>query len=223
MTETERIRRLYDDRAATYDRSVGIGERILLGPFRQAFGALLRGETIEVGVGTGLNIPHYSADVTRAVGVDLSQEMLRHARERASHLGIPFALVQADAEALPFPDASFDTVAISLALCTIPDPGKALLELGRVCRPGGRIVMLEHVRSTSRPLAAVQKVLSPLNERAIGCHLDRETFDLARSLGFSIDESWSRLFGSVRLVVARPPADVVLPSPDPKNAGGTDR
>ena len=220
MTETERIRRLYDNRAANYDRSQGIVERIMLGRFRQAYGALLRAETIEIGVGTGLNIPYYSPDVTRAVGVDLSQEMLRHARERASHLGIPFALMQADAEALPFPDASFDTVAISLALCTIPDPVKALLELGRVCRPGGRIVMLEHVRSTSRPLAAVQKALSPLNERAVGCHLDRETFGLARSLGFSIDETRSRLFDSVRLVVARPPGVAMLPSPDPIDAGG---
>jgi ubiquinone/menaquinone biosynthesis C-methylase UbiE len=223
MTETERIRRLYDDRAATYDRSLGIGERIMLGRFRQAYGALLRGETLEVGIGSGLNVPYYSAEVTRAVGVDLSREMLRNARERASQLGVPFELVQADAEALPFPDTSFDTVAISLALCTIPDPGKALLELARVCRPNGRIVMLEHVRATSRPLAAVQRALSPLNERAIGCHLDRETFDLARSLGFSIDESWSRLFGSVRLVVARPPIDAVLPSPDPIDAGGVNR
>ena len=140
MTETERIRRLYDDRAATYDRSLGIGERIMLGRFRQAYGALLRGETLEVGVGSGLNIPFYSAEVTRAVGVDLSREMLRYARDRASQLGVPFELVQADAEALPFPDTSFDTVAISLALCTIPDPGKALLELARVCRPNGRIV-----------------------------------------------------------------------------------
>ena len=220
MTETERIRRLYDDRAATYDRSLGIGERILLGRFRHMYGALLRGETIEVGIGSGLNIPFYSPDVTRAVGVDLSQEMLRRARERASHLAIPFALVQADAEALPFPGATFDTVAISLALCTIPNPVKALLELGRVCRPDGRIVMLEHVRSTAHPLAAVQQALSPLNERAIGCHLDRVTIDLAQSLGFSIDESWSRLFGSVRLVVARPPTNAMLPSPDPIDAGG---
>ena len=213
MTETERIRRLYDDRAATYDQSVGIVERFLLGRFRQAYGALLGGETLEVGVGSGLNIPFYSPDVTRAVGVDLSREMLRYADERAAHLGIPFALVQADAEALPFPDATFDTVAISLALCTIPDPARALLELGRVCRPQGRIVMLEHVRSTARPLAAVQRALSPLNERAIGCHLDRDTFGLARSLGFSIDETRSRLFDSVRLVVARPPASAMLPSP----------
>ena len=223
MTETERIRHLYDARAATYDGTLGIGERIMLGRFRQAYGALLRGETIEVGVGTGLNIPYYSPDVTRAVGVDVSQEMLQHARERASQLGIPFALMQADAEALPFPDASFDTVAISLALCTIPDPVKALRELGRVCRPEGRIVMLEHVRSTARPLATLQKILSPLNERAIGCHLDRETFDLARSLGFAIDETWTRLFGSVRLAVARPPADVVLPSSDPIDAGGVNK
>src|SRR5215218_267456 len=220
MTETERIRRLYDDHAATYDRSLGIGERLLLGRFRQAFGALLSGETIEVGIGSGLNIPFYSAAVTRAVGVDLSQRMLQHAKERAARLGIPFALVQADAEALPFPDAAFDTVAISLALCTIPNPGKALLELGRVCRPGGQLVMLEHVRSTARPLAALQRALSPMNERAIGCHLDRDTFELARSLGFTIDETRSRLCNSVQLVVARPPYGAVLPSPDPIDAGG---
>ena len=223
MTETERIRRLYDDRAATYDRSLGIGERLLLGRFRHAFGALLSGETIEVGVGSGLNIPFYSPAVTRAVGVDLSYEMLRRAHERASQLGIPFDFLQADAEALPFPDAAFDTVAISLALCTIPNPGRALLELGRVCRPAGRIVMLEHVRSTARPLAALQRTLSPLNEHAIGCHLDRDTFDLARTLGFSLDETQSRLFNSVRLVVARPPAGAMLPSPNPTDAGGVNR
>ena len=214
MAETERIRRLYDDRAATYDRSLGVVERVMLGQLRQAYGALLRGETLEVGVGSGLNIPFYAPDVTRAVGVDLSEEMLRHAHERSSQLDIPFALVQADAEALPFPDATFDTVAISLALCTIPDPVRALLEIARVCRPHGRIVMLEHVRSTARPLAAMQRVLSPLNERAIGCHLDRDTFGLARSLGFSIDETQSRLFNSVQLVVARPPTSGMLPSPE---------
>lgn len=217
MTETDRIRRLYDDRAATYDRSLGFTERLLLGRFRQAYGALLRGETLEVGVGSGLNIPFYSPAVTRAVGVDLSGEMLRRARERASQLTVPFALMQADAEALPFPDATFDTVAISLSLCTIPDPVKALRELGRVCRPEGRIVMLEHVRSTARPLAALQRLLSPLNERAIGCHLDRDTFGLAQSLGFSIDETRSRLFDSVRLGVARPPETTVLPSPHAKS------
>ena len=113
---------------------------------------------------------------------------------------------QADAEALPFPDASFDTVAISLALCTIPDPAAALRELSRVCRRDGQIVLLEHVRSPARPLALAQRALSPLNERAIGCHLDRDTFALAQALGYAIVETESRLFAAVRLVVARPPA-----------------
>ena len=79
MTETERIRRLYDDRAATLEKSLGIGERLLLGGFRQEYGALLGGEIIEVSVGSGLNFPFYSPAVTRAVGVDLSWEMLQHA------------------------------------------------------------------------------------------------------------------------------------------------
>jgi ubiquinone/menaquinone biosynthesis C-methylase UbiE len=208
MTETTRIRRLYDNRAATYDRSLGVVERLVLGPLRRAYGAHLRGETLDVAIGSGLNLQYYSSAVTRAIGVDLSGEMLRHAQERAAALGVPIAFVHADAAALPFADDSFDTVAISLALCTIPDPAAALRELGRVCRPDGCIVLLEHVRSPARPLAVVQRVLSPLNERAIGCHLDRDTFGLAHSLGFSSITSESRLFDSVRLVVARPP---VLP------------
>ncbi len=204
--ESERIRRIYDERAATYDRSLGIVERVVLGPLRRAFGELLQGETLEVAIGSGLNLPYYTPRVTRATGVDLSGEMLERARERAKSLGLQIDLMRADAEELPFPDRSFDTVAISLALCTIPDPAAALLEMARVCRTGGRIVLLEHVRSTAAPLALAQKIVSPLNERAIGCHLDRDTFELVSSLGFDIEEAHSRLWEIVRLVVARPPA-----------------
>jgi ubiquinone/menaquinone biosynthesis C-methylase UbiE len=206
MTETERIRRIYDDRAATYDRSVGRAERIMLGPLRREFGALLRGETLEVGVGSGLNLPYYSGEVTRAVGVDLSTEMLTLARRRAREAGLAIELVQADAEELPFPDASFDSAAVSLALCTIPNPERALRELARVCRSDGRIVMLEHVLSPVRLVAMAERLLSPLQERAMGCHLDRETIDVARGLGFEVLEEQRRLFGVFRLVVARPPA-----------------
>lgn len=204
--ETDRIRRLYDERAGTYDRSIGLAERIMLGPFRRDFGSLLQGETLEVAVGSGLNLPYYGPLVTRATGVDISAEMLRQARPKADRLPIPVTLLQADATALPFPDQAFDTVAISLALCTIPDPAAALREMARVCRPQGRIVLLEHVRSTARPLALAQRLLSPFNERAVGCHLDRDTFDLAASLGFSLLESRERLFGAVRLVTAQPPS-----------------
>jgi ubiquinone/menaquinone biosynthesis C-methylase UbiE len=205
MTETARIRRLYDERADSYDRSLGVVERLILGPLRSAYGSLLRGETLDVAIGSGLNLPFYTPAVTRAVGVDLSFEMLRLAREKADGLRLTVAFVQADAEALPFPADSFDTVAISLALCTIPNPEAALREMARVCRPAGRVVLLEHVRSTARPLAALQRLLSPCNERAIGCHLDRDTFGLATSLGFRFQESDSRLWGAVRLGVARSP------------------
>jgi ubiquinone/menaquinone biosynthesis C-methylase UbiE len=206
MTETDRIRRIYAERAATYDRSLGVVEHFVIGPFRRRYGSLLAGETLDVGIGTGLNLPYYSPAVTRAVGADLSPEMLRQAQSRAAALGVPIELVTADAAALPFPDATFDTVGISLALCTIPDPAAALRELARVCRPQGQVVLLEHVRATAPPLAALQRLLSPLNERAVGCHLDRDTFDLARALGFAVDEIASRLWGAVRLAVARPPA-----------------
>jgi ubiquinone/menaquinone biosynthesis C-methylase UbiE len=204
MTETARIQGIYDARAATYDRSLGITERLALSALRRRYGSLLRGETIEVAIGTGLGLSFYSSDVTRAVGVDLSLPMLRIARERAAALGRPIALVQADAEALPFADASFDTVAISLALCTIPNPTKTLMELARVCRPEGRVVLLEHVLSPTQPIALAQRLLSPAHERAMGCHLDRKTVDLARELGFAALEEEQRLFGIFRLVVARP-------------------
>jgi ubiquinone/menaquinone biosynthesis C-methylase UbiE len=131
--------------------------------------------------------------------------MLRRAAERAAHLPIPIAFVQADAEALPFADASFDTVAISLALCTIPDPVAALRELARVCRPHGRVVMLEHVLSPVGPVALAERLLSPLQERAMGCHLDRDTVATVRGLGFRVEEERRRVFGVFRLLVARPP------------------
>src|SRR3954469_3931266 len=205
MAEAERIQRIYDERAASYDRSLGIIEHRVLGPMRRAYGALLRGETLEVAIGTGLNVPFYAPLVTQVVGCELSYPMLVQANARARQLRLRIAAVQADATGLPFRDASFDTVAISLALCTIPEPAAALVELARVCRQDGRVVLLEHVRSTAAPLALVQRALSPMQVRSQGCHLDRDTISLAQSLGFRCQVVASRLRDAVRLVVAQPP------------------
>lgn len=201
----DRLRATYDRLAPDYDRSVGLSERLLLGDFRRAYGAELRGETLEVAVGSGLNLPHYPAAVGRSVGVDLSSGMLGQARRRAGELGREIALVQADAERLPFPDGSFDTVGVSLALCTVADPAAVLREVARVCRPAGRVVLLEHVVSPVAPVAALERLLSPLQERFIGCHLTRETIDTARELGFTVLSERHRLVGVFRLVVACPP------------------
>ncbi len=208
---TNRIRAIYDRRAATYDRSVGLGERWLLGDLRRALGGELHGETLEVASGSGLNLPGYAPSVTRAVGVDLSAGMLAMARRRARDLDRSIELVQADAESLPFRDGSFDTVAVSLALCTVAHPARTFGELARVCRPGGRIVLLEHVRSPVPLVAVLQRLLSPCQERALGCHLDRETIDLARALGFTILSERRRLFSVFRLVVAHPPVEQTNP------------
>lgn len=199
------IQLTYDERATTYDDTVGRAERFFLRDFRQRFGAELRGETLEVAVGSGLNLPYYSAAVTRAVGADLSRGMIEIAAQRAREIGRPVEFAQMDAQRLAFPDASFDTVAISLSLCTVPDPAAALREMARVCRPEGRIVLLEHVLSPIPPVAWLERLVSPLQERYIGCHLNRRTIATARSLGFEVESERRRLAGVFRLVVARPP------------------
>jgi ubiquinone/menaquinone biosynthesis C-methylase UbiE len=203
--ERARLRRIYDDLAPDYDRKVGPSERVLLGDFRRAFGAELRGRTLDVAIGSGLNLPYYPDRVTDAVGTDLSAAMLHAAAERAEQLERPIRLVQADAQRLPFPDAAFDTVAVSLALCTVPDQAAALREMARVCRPNGRIVLLEHVISPVWPLAWLQRLATPFQARAIGCHFDRDTIGTARRLGLAIESDRARLFGIFRLVVAQPP------------------
>jgi ubiquinone/menaquinone biosynthesis C-methylase UbiE len=120
-------------------------------------------------------------------------------------LRAPVAVAQMDAERLAFPDGAFDTVAVSLALCTVVRPEIAMRELARVCAPDGRIVLLEHVLSPVGPVAWLQRLVSPAQTRAIGCHFDRETIDLLRTEGFTVESDVRRRIGIVRLVVARPP------------------
>jgi len=199
------IRVTYDRMAPTYDKTVGFTERLFLGELRRAFGAELRGDTLEVAVGSGLNLPFYTDAVTQAVGVDLSPGMLAATETKANHLGRSMTFAQMDAQRLAFSDGQFDTVAISLALCTIPDPTAALGELVRVCRPDGRIVLLEHVLSPVWPVALLERLWTPIQERTLGCHLTRETFKTARALGLTIESEQTRFFGVFRLAVARPP------------------
>lgn len=196
------LRATYDRLAPTYDKTVGFTERLFLGGLRQAFGAELRGETLEVAVGSGLNLPYYTDAVTRAVGVDLSRGMLNAAEATALSRGRSITFVQMDAEHLAFRDGQFDTVAISLALCTVPNPEATLREMIRVCRPGGRIVMLEHVLSPFWPIAMLERLWTPIQERQLGCHLTRETFETARALGLTIESERTRFFGVFRLAVA---------------------
>ncbi len=204
--DTKRIRDIFDQLAPTWNEREARGERLLMGPdLRRELATALHGDVLEVGAGTGMTFAHVDWDeIASYTATDLSAGMLAEARRRPDIEGRPVAFDQVDATALPYPDASFDTVTTSLTLCTVPDPECTLREMSRVCRPNGRIVLLEHVRAPNRLLAWLQRRMSPLQERRMGCHLDRPTVELVREMGFPVEREERRLFSIFRLLVLRP-------------------
>lgn len=209
-SDVTRIRDIFDRLATDWDRREAAGERLLMGPtMRRELARQLRGDVLELGSGTGATLDLVDWDrITSFTATDLSEGMLAKARARPSAAGRPIAFRQLDATALPFPDASFDTVTISLTLCTVPDPERTLREMSRVCRPDGRLVLLEHVRAPNPMLAWLQKKLTPAQVRRMGCHFDRPTDRLVREMGFPVERDDHRLFSIFHLMVLRP-----LPSP----------
>jgi ubiquinone/menaquinone biosynthesis C-methylase UbiE len=151
-------RRYWDKHSASYDKQMGFFDRHLFGDSRAWVCAQATGDTLEVAVGTGLNLPFYPEQV-RLTGIDFSPAMLAIARERATGLGRPADLREADAMALPFPDGSFDTVVCTFSLCAVPDDGRAVAEMYRVLRPGGLLLLADHVAGGSSPVRAIQKVM----------------------------------------------------------------
>ncbi len=174
--------------AALYDPMSAAAERKFGAETKRKLLVNARGRVLELGVGTGLSLPHYPADV-ELVGVDASQPMLRRAEQRAKELGRAVTLVEASAEALPFENGSFDT-AVSLAvLCSVRDQKQALAEVRRVLRPGGRFLFVEHVRSDDPSLARRQdRYERPWGWFAGGCHPNRDTLGAIEAAGFEVAE-----------------------------------
>jgi ubiquinone/menaquinone biosynthesis C-methylase UbiE len=204
--ETDRVRTIQDKEAPRYDRQMGFFERILFADGREWACAQVRGEVLEVAVGTARNLPFYPEGV-RITGVELSSEMLALAHQRAADLVWDADFRIGDAQALEFDEESFDTVIITFGLCTIPDERSALREAHRVLRPGGRLVLLEHVRSPSLPVRAVQRVLDPLSVRFGADHLVREPLEHVEPAGFEVDSVVRLKWGIVERVLAHKPAD----------------
>jgi ubiquinone/menaquinone biosynthesis C-methylase UbiE len=160
--------------AATYDLFNGPAERAGLRKQRHDLLAQAAGATIEIGAGTGLNLPLYPPAVTRLVLIEPDLHMRRRLRRRASRLGRDAEILDATSDQLPFPDASFDTAVVTFTLCSVPDEQAALIEITRVLAPGGRLLFLEHVRSADPCIAAKQDKI-PFPYPLIGCHPNRDT------------------------------------------------
>jgi ubiquinone/menaquinone biosynthesis C-methylase UbiE len=159
-----------------------------LKPSRERVAKAASGKVLEVGIGSGLNLPFYGVQTDELYGLDPSRELLGFAEKRASKVSLPIKLLGGSSEALPLDDRSIDTVAMTFTLCSMDDTGKALAEIRRVLKPGGRFLFAEHGRAPETGVARWQDRLTPLWTRlAGGCHLNRKPDDLIQSAGFRID------------------------------------
>jgi ubiquinone/menaquinone biosynthesis C-methylase UbiE len=178
--------------ARLYDRALKATEENGLGAMRGDLLAGARGRVIEIGAGTGVNLDLYKDGVEDLTLVEPDPHMGAQLRKRlADRHGnpLPAQLVAAPAEALPFPDDTFDTAVATLVLCTIPDPVAAIDELARVLKPGGRLLFIEHVRAEDASSARWQDRLEkPWRFLADGCHCNRDTEANLRASSFKVEE-----------------------------------
>ncbi|MFC9255032.1 class I SAM-dependent methyltransferase [Amycolatopsis thailandensis] len=202
MTRTARWNRYWDGKSRSYDREMQFLDRKLFGDSRAWACGQAAGDVLEVAVGTGLNLPLYP-DGIALTGIDLSDGMLAIARGRAERLGHPVTLNQADAHDLPFDAGSFDTVVCTLGLCAIPDDGKALREMARVLRPGGRLILLDHIASSSRAVRGLQWVTEKITVPMAGEHFLRRPLDKLDDLGLTVERRERFKLGLVERLVAR--------------------
>lgn len=171
----------------TYDPFLRLGERRGMRDRRRELLAAAQGRVLEIGAGTGLNLPHYPAEVSELVVTEPVAGMRERLERRAADLAIDAQVVAADAEDLPFADGSFDTVVSTLVLCTVAEPLRAIAEIQRVLAPGGRLLFIEHVLSETTGLRRWQRRLAePWAAFAEGCRCDRDTLTHLREAGMHV-------------------------------------
>lgn len=200
----QRLRRYWDKHAGSYDKQMGFFDRRLFRDSRDWICAKASGEVLEVAVGTGLNLAHYPPEV-RLTGVEWSPQMLAIAGRRASDLGRGVDLRLGDAQALDLPDDSFDTVVCTFSLCAIPDERQALHEMARVLRPGGLLLLADHVQAAPSPARAVQRLLELVTVPLGGEHFRRRPINLVREWGWDIEAHDRFTLGIVERLAARKP------------------
>ncbi|WP_461058479.1 class I SAM-dependent methyltransferase [Streptomyces pseudoechinosporeus] len=201
----ERLRRYWDKHARSYDRQMRFFDRSLFGESRTWVCSQATGDVLEVAIGTGLNLPLYPPGV-RLTGIEWSPQMLAIARRRADELGRSADLREGDAQALPFPDAAFDTVVCTLSLCAIPDDQRAVAEMSRVLKPGGRLLLLDHIASSAWPVRAFQRLGELVTVPLGGEHFMRRPLRRVQAVGLEIEQRDRFKLGIVERLAARKPA-----------------
>ena len=157
-------------------------------PFRQRIIGAAEGRVLEIGIGSGLNLPLYGVGASSIIGLEPSRELLRMARTRRTQASAPVTFLEASAEAIPLEAHSVDTVITTWTLCTIPNAEHALMEMRRVLKPNGTLLFVEHGRAPEPSIARWQDRLDPMWSRlAGGCHLNRKIDDLILNSGFRIE------------------------------------
>lgn len=188
--------------ATRYNRGLWLLERLSLGRLRRQLLQHVQGEVLEIGIGTGANLPFYDGD-SRITGLDVNLPRLSGAWDRAARR--PFSITCADAQRLPFGEGRFDTVVSTLVFCSIPDPNLALGEIKRVLRPGGSLLLLEHVRGQGPLSRRITDWLHPLwFSLQHECHLNRETAAAVQGAGFEITQISRHGWGIIQMIQARP-------------------
>jgi len=199
---SDNVRRRYNRSARFYDREQAMMERVSGRWRRELWSRVPGGDLLEVGVGTGVNMPLYPPGA-RVVGIDIAENMIARARARAAKSGLVTDLTQMDVEHLEFADDRFDCVVATFVFCSVPDPVAGLEEVRRVLKPGGRLLLLEHVRSDNRILGRLMDFLNPAVVRLAGANVNRRTVHNVYAAGFDEVAVSTRMRGIVKLIEAQ--------------------
>lgn len=162
-----------------------------------------RGKVLEVGVGTGKNLPFYPPEC-EVTGIDFSPGMLNRAKKRAEQLNLGVELLEMDAQHMEFPDDTFDTVVATCVFCSVPDPVKGLEEIKRVCKPGGQVILLEHVRSENPLLGKIMDILNPVTLFMVGSNINRRTIENVSKAGLQMQNIQNMGPNILKLIIASP-------------------
>ena len=200
---TEAARRRYNRIAPFYDFMEGLVEKSRYSRWRELLWSKVEGNKIlEVGVGTGKNFPYYPAN-TEITAIDFSEKMLSRATEKARKLGMEIVLQQMDVQNLNFEDDIFDTVVATFVFCSVPDPIKGLMEIKRVCKPGGKVLLLEHVLSANPILAWLMNLANPAVVRIMGPNINRKTVINVSKSRLEVEKVTDLAAGIFKLIEAR--------------------